>query len=306
MEQTRGLIFHIIHGSFVDGYGIRTTLFLKGCPLRCVWCCNPEGQAFYPELKVTAAKCNGCGKCVSVCPVGAIRLLEEKDKPAINVDRKLCANCGQCIEICFAGALEWFGKYYTVEEIFENVKKDQHFYRSSEGGVTIGGGEATWQPEFTLELIKKCKENYIHTAIDTCGYVTSPEGVKCLEEADLLLFDIKDMDPDRHIKNTGRSNEPILKNLKRLNDMGKPIIIRVPVVPGYNDFEENLKATAKFLAGLKSVERVDIIPVHEFGKVKYEQLGKEYRLKTKPLDAERQDEIKAMFEHCGLNTQIGG
>ncbi|MCR4443346.1 MAG: glycyl-radical enzyme activating protein [Peptococcaceae bacterium] len=306
MEQTTGLIFHIIHGSFVDGYGIRTTVFLKGCPLKCAWCCNPEGQAFHPELKVTAAKCDGCGRCVPVCPVGAIRLAEEQDKAKLYVDRTLCTNCGKCIEVCYTGALECFGKYYTVEEILENVKKDQQFYNSSGGGVTIGGGEATWQPAFTLELIKKCQENYIHTAIDTCGYTTSPEGIKCLEEADLLLFDIKDMNPERHLKNTGVSNEPIIKNLKRFNDAGKPIIIRVPVVPGYNDSEENLKATAEFLAGLKSVERVDLMPVHEFGKVKYEQLGKEYKLKVRPVPPERQEEIKALFEHYGLNTQIGG
>lgn len=306
MENSRGLIFHIIHGSFVDGHGIRTTVFLKGCPLKCVWCCNPEGQAFDSELKVTASKCDGCGRCVPVCPTGAIRLTTEQGDIKLHVDRELCTNCGKCIDVCYTGALDCFGKYYTVDELFDVVKKDEQFYRSSGGGVTIGGGEATWQPEFTLQFIRKCKENYIHTALDTCGYITSADGIKALEEADLLLFDLKGMDPAEHLKHTGVSNAVILENLKRANAMGKPIIIRAPIIPGYTDSDQNLRATAEFLATLKSVIRVDLMPVHEYGKTKYEQLGKEYQLNVQPIPQERQDEIKALFERYGLNTQIGG
>ncbi len=208
--------------------------------------------------------------------------------------------------MCYTGTLDCFGKYYTVNELFNVVKKDEQFYRSSGGGVTIGGGEATWQPAFTLQFIRKCKENYIHTALDTCGYITSPEGIKALEEADLLLFDIKGMDPEEHLKHTGVSNEVILENLKRVNALRKPIIIRAPIIPGYTDSDQNLKATVELLAALKSVERVDLMPVHEFGKVKYEQLGKEYKLNVQPIPQERQDEIKALFERYGLNVQIGG
>ncbi|MCL6477571.1 MAG: glycyl-radical enzyme activating protein [Peptococcaceae bacterium] len=306
MNNTKGLIFQTIHGSFVDGHGIRTTVFLKGCPLRCVWCCNPEGQAFHPEIKLTSSKCNACGNCVPACPAGAIQLKPDQEGAKVRIDRKTCTNCGKCIEVCCTGALDCFGKYYSVDELFDVVKKDEQFYRSSGGGVTIGGGEATWQPAFTLQFIRKCKENYIHTALDTCGYTTSPEGIKCLEEADLLLFDLKDMDPERHLKNTGVSNGPILENLKRLNAMGKPIIIRMPIIPGYNDADENLQAAAEFLTTLKSVERIDLMLVHEYGKVKYEQLGKEYKLNIKPIPQERQDELKALFERCGLNVQIGG
>ena len=306
MENSRGLIFHVIHGSFVDGHGIRTTVFLKGCPLKCVWCCNPEGQAFDSELKLSASKCDGCGRCVPVCPTGAIQLTTEQGDIKLHVDRELCTNCGKCIEVCYTGALDCFGKYYTVDELFDVVKKDEQFYRSSGGGVTIGGGEATWQPEFTLQFIRKCKENYIHTALDTCGYITSADGIKALEEADLLLFDIKGMDPAEHLKHTGVSNEVILENLKRASAMGKPIIIRAPIIPGYTDSDQNLRATAEFLATLKSVIRVDLMPVHEYGKTKYEQLGKEYQLNVQPIPQERQDEIKALFERYGLITQIGG
>lgn len=306
MDAIRGLVFQIIHGSFVDGHGIRSTVFLKGCPLQCVWCCNPEGQAFHPELKLTASKCNGCGRCVPICPTGAIQLDQEQGDSTPRIDRELCTSCGRCIEVCNTGALDCFGKYYTVDELFAVVKKDEQFYRSSGGGVTIGGGEATWQPTFTLQFIRKCKENYIHTALDTCGYITSPEGLKALEEADLLLFDIKGLDSSEHLKHTGVSNEVILENLKMVNAMGKQIIIRAPIIPGYTDSDQNLKATAEFLATLKSVERVDLMPVHEYGKVKYAQIGKEYKLNVQPIPLKRQDEIKALFEWCGLNAQIGG
>jgi pyruvate formate lyase activating enzyme len=306
MDNRKGLVFLVVNGSFVDGHGIRTTVFLKGCPLQCIWCCNPEGQAFQPELKLTAAKCDGCGKCVTICPTRAIQLYFDKGDTKLQVDRELCTNCGKCIAACYTGALDCFGKYYTVDELFNVVKKDEQFYRSSGGGVTIGGGEATWQPEFTLQFIRKCKENYIHTALDTCGYVTSPEGIKALEEADLLLFDLKGMDSELHLKSTGVSNQIILENLIRVDAIGKSIIIRLPVIPGYTDSDQNLKHTAEFLSKLKSVERVDVMPVHEYGKVKYEQIGKEYKLNVQPIPQHRQEEIIDLFERYGLIAQIGG
>jgi len=146
MDNTKGLIFNIIHGSFVDGYGIRTTIFLKGCPFKCVWCCNPEGQSFDAELRAVAADCNGCGNCAKACPEKAVEVKEDGDKFSVNVDRKLCTNCGKCIDVCYTGALSFYGKDYTLDEMFEVIKKDEQFYRSSGGGVTIGGGEATWYP----------------------------------------------------------------------------------------------------------------------------------------------------------------
>lgn len=306
MDNTKGLIFNIVHGSFVDGYGIRTTIFLKGCPLKCIWCCNPEGQAFNAEIRVVSADCNGCGNCVSNCPEKAISINNNADKINVNIDRNLCNNCGKCIDVCYTGALSYYGQYYTVDEMFDIIKKDEQFYRSSEGGVTIGGGEATWQPDFTLNLIRKCKENYINTAVDTCGYVTSEKGLKALEEADLLLFDFKIFDEEEHLKHTGVSNKIIKENLTKLAAMGQHIIIRVPVIPGYSDSNENLNSIAEFLANLKSIERVDILPVHEYGKAKYAEIGMEYKLNVKPISIERQNEILNMFKGYGLNAQIGG
>jgi len=306
MKDKSGLLFHIIHGSFVDGHGIRTTVFLKGCPLRCIWCCNPEGQSGHPQIKLTPSLCDGCGRCVLICPTDAIQLEPKSGDDRIRIDRELCTNCEKCIEVCYTGALDRFGKYYTVDELFNIVKRDEQFYRASGGGVTIGGGEPTFQTSFTNALLRKCQENYIHVAVDTCGYTASSEGLGILEKADLLLFDLKGMDPEEHLKNTGVSNEPILSNLKRLDAMGKAIIIRVPLVPGYTDSTQNIRATAEFLAGLKSVERVDLLPYHEYGRVKYGQLGREYRLNVQPLTEERLNNIRDTFERYRLNVQLGG
>jgi pyruvate formate lyase activating enzyme len=306
MDNIKGLIFHIIHGSFVDGYGIRTTVFLKGCPLRCLWCCNPEGQQSYQEIKLTDSLCNGCGKCLQVCPENAIQIRQDSETAKVEIDRALCTNCGKCIEVCYTGALDYFGKYYSVDELFDIVKKDEQYYRASGGGVTIGGGEPTFQPIFTHSFLNKCRENYIHTALDTCGYTLNSEGLKILEEADLLLFDIKGIEPVAHLKNTGVSNDIILANLKHLNAMGKPIIIRVPVIPGHTDSAQNIKATAELLSGLKSVERVDLLAYHEYGTIKYQQLGREYKLHIQPLTDERLNEIKDTFERHSLNVQLGG
>ena len=305
MEDKEGLIFHIIHGSFVDGHGIRTTVFLKGCPLKCIWCCNPEGQVLTPELKYTESLCNGCGNCVEVCAVDAINISETEDD-RISIDRKACTNCGKCIDTCFTGALDCFGKYYTVDELFNIVKKDVSFYKSSGGGVTIGGGEPTFQTKFTAAFLKKCKENYIHTAIDTCGYTVNDEGLAILENADLLLFDLKGIDAEAHIRNTGVSNEKILANLKHIDALGKSIIIRIPLVPGCTDSEVNVQDMADFLSELKSAERVDLMGYHEFGTVKYLQLGREYKLNATVLSDERLNDIKNTFEQRGLNVQIGG
>jgi pyruvate formate lyase activating enzyme len=303
----RGLVFHIIHGSFVDGYGTRTTVFLKGCPLRCIWCCNPEGQKMHAELKVTASHCNGCARCVTACPKDAITLDTPNTGPLLRVDRTFCDECLKCIDVCFTGALDKFGTYYTVDELFKELKKDEQFYRASGGGVTIGGGEATCQPTFTLNVIRKCRRNYIHTALDTCGYITTEDGLAALMEADLALYDLKVMDPQEHLRYMGLPNGIILENLKKRDAANKPTIIRIPLIPGYTDGDTNLRSMAEFLSGLNCIDRVDLLAVHEFGKVKYDQLGMQYKLSgVQPVSEDRLAAIKAFFEGYGLRTQLGG
>ena len=296
-ETARGLIFNKVQGSFVDGWGIRTTIFLKGCPLTCKWCCNPEGQSFAPVLKVTCDKCDGCGRCESLCPQKALTVRDG----IVVVDRRACDVCGQCADFCWTGALEPFGRYYTVDEMFQFLQRDAAFYTSS------GGGEATWHPGFVLPLMEKLHAAGIHVAIDTCGYVDTPEGLQVLKNADLLLFDIKGMDPARHLENTGVSNELIWRNLRMLGDMGKDIIIRMPIIPGYTDDDGEIRQAAEELSKIRSIRRVDILPVHQFGRVKYDQIGMEYTVDpTLTIPEERQQAIKALFEDYGFKTQIGG
>jgi pyruvate formate lyase activating enzyme len=307
MDKNHGLVSQIVHGSFVDGYGIRTTVFLKGCPLRCLWCCNPETQQGYPEISFTHSKCNGCRNCIQQCPVNAIKIDPSSETGAILINRDRCTNCGECINKCFTEALEFFGRYYSVDELFEVIIKDRQFYQSSGGGVTIGGGEPTFQPSFTLAFLKKCRDNYVHTAIDTCGYTYTDVGMDILKQADLLLYDLKNMDREQHHNITGGSNEIILSNLQMLDSLGKEIIVRIPFIPEHTDSQENIERTAEFLSGLKSIIRVDIIMFHKGGVIKYEKLGKPYRLDNlQPLSDQRGDEVKQIFRRHGITVQLGG
>jgi len=305
MAELTAPVFNIVHGSTVDGWGVRTTVFLKGCPLRCQWCCNPEGQFRGNELKYTAEDCNGCGNCVPECPVNAVSMTEDADSVA-TVDRRLCDNCLKCVDVCYAGAMVPFAKIYTVGELFREIERDQAYF-GADGGVSIGGGEATVYPEFTLEFIKKCQRAYIHTALDTCGYITSEAGMRCLEEADLALYDIKGLDPALHRAGTGADNEIIIKNLKHRDGVGKEIIIRLPLIPGYTDSPENLEREAELIAGLKTVKRVDLIPFHKYAEIKYRQLGRVLPDVFKEnYPDERALKARELFLRYGIATQVGG
>ena len=305
MSELTVPIFNIVHGSTVDGWGVRTTVFLKGCPLRCLWCCNPEGQKRVIELKYTAEDCNGCGNCFSVCPQGAITMTKGPEPKGV-VDRESCDNCLKCVDDCYVGALAPFAENYTVDKLFGEIERDQGYF-GVDGGVTIGGGEATLFPEFTLSLIQKCRKSYIHTALDTCGYIETDTGIKCLEEADLVLYDIKGLDPETHKKATGVDNGIILENLKRRNDTGKDIIIRLPLIPGYTDSFENIKQEVELLSGMESVKRIDLIPFHKYAEIKYRQLGWPVPyIFGEDFPQEREKEVMDFFVNAGLPVQVGG
>lgn len=295
-----GTVFNIVHGSFVDGWGIRTTVFLKGCPLRCKWCCNPESQRPEPELQFIVENCTACGKCVPSCPQNALRITDG----LLQVDRARCDGCGACVNSCWPGALEIWGKLRSAADIFEECARDAEFYKQSGGGVTLSGGEATLQPEFCLEMIARCHDAGLHVAVDTCGYVTTEQGLEVLRQADTLLFDIKGLNAELHRMNTGCSNEVILENLQRAEQWNKDVIIRYPVIPNHNRHEA--QAIAELLKKLSCVKRVDIIPYHNYGSVKYEQIGRQYLLDEPTPAQSEQDELLRMFQSMGLNAQIGG
>lgn len=298
--EPSALVFNIVHGSFVDGPGIRTTVFLKGCPLRCRWCCNPEGQRYQNELRVIPGQCTGCGQCLDVCPQGALSL----EKGTIAVDRSRCDCCGKCESACWFGALHLWGREYTVSQLMAELLPDRDFYRTSSGGVTIGGGEASTFPEFCLALIGQLHREGIHVAVDTCGYAVTDAQREVLRQADLLLFDIKGLDEENHRRNTGVSNAPILENLREMDRLGKDVIIRCPVIPGYN--LQEMEAVADLLAGLTCIRRVDLIGYHEYGSAKYPETGMAYTMDASPMAQDALEALRDAFARRGLTVQLGG
>ena len=300
-EQPSALVFNITRGSFVDGWGIRTTIFIKGCPLRCRWCCNPESQNIQPELAVIPEDCTSCGLCRDVCP--AVKLTEEGPV----VDRALCNNCGKCADICVTNALSVYGKPYTVDEAFDTLIRDKAYFDRSGGGVTIGGGESTMSGDFTYALLKKLQAAGVHVAIDSCGYMVHEKSLQILEEADLILFDLKGADREVHRRNTGADNAPIHAVLRHLGELNKDIIIRMPLIPGVNDDDETILKEAALIKEAGSVRRIDVIPYHDFGRVKYTRLGREYPADGTPaLTEEQKEHIVALLGETGVPVQIGG
>ena len=287
-----------------DGPGIRTLIYMKGCPLKCLWCSSPQTQKPSPEILHIELNCKKCGRCIEACSNNAITISDEE---AVKIDRKLCNSCGECVETCLNQALKLAGRDITVEELFQEINKDSPFYRRSKGGITVGGGEPTMQHEFVTTFLKRCKQIYTHTAMESCGYVKWEYLEKILKNLDLAYFDIKHMDPLVHKELTGVSNEIILENIKKASQL-LPVIIRIPLAPGYNDSDDNVLATAKFAASLgKNLQRLELLPYHKFGTHLYDQLDMDYKLKDlEPPSDEHMERLKELVESCGINAQIGG
>lgn len=298
-----GCIFNIMKYSIHDGPGIRTTVFMKGCPLKCWWCHNPESQQLKPQIARFPDRCISCGKCADVCTAGAIMIDDKKMK----VDMAKCISCGKCAEVCYAGAMEMAGKTMTAAEVVKEVDKDSIFYEGSGGGVTFSGGEPFMQPEFLKEMLKSCKKKGIHTTVDTCGFVKKDILMEFSEFIDLFLYDLKTMDDSKHKKYTGVSNQLILDNLRELTQLGKRIFIRIPIIPGINDDDENLEATGKFMSTLNGIEQINILPYHNIAMEKYKRLGKEYSMADiKAPPDEHMDEIAQKLRAYGFKVKIGG
>ena len=315
--KKKGKIYDIQGFSVHDGPGIRTTVFLKGCPLRCPWCHSPESQAFPSQMSYIAAKCIGtglCGECVRVCPAGAVVPGEEEDVPGgsgkirrAKWSRADCRGCTKCTEVCFPAALDLCGKDYTTDEVMAKLRKDFNFFQSSGGGVTISGGEPLCQPEFTIELLKKLKAEGIHTAVDTTGFVQTEIVARALPYTDLFLYDIKHMNSAEHKRIMGVPNEIIHENARYIAKNGGKLQVRIPVIPTYNDSMENLEAAAEFIAELgDAVTVVQLLPYHHFGASKYEriQMYDPMPADLKPPTDETMEVYRQMMEKHGLNAII--
>lgn len=294
-----GLVFDIQRFSIHDGPGIRTTVFMKGCPLRCRWCSNPESIKPYPEIMTFDVRCNKCNKCLDVCSPGAIEIGE-----TIKIDRSKCNLCMECVKVCYPAAIKVAGQYMSVEEVVEEVEKDRLFYQNSGGGVTVSGGEPLFQWEFVAALFKECQERHLHTTLDTTGCAKWPAIEQVLKYTDLVLYDIKHMDPLRHRDKTGRSNALILNNAKKVARETRTWL-RFPVIPGYNDSESNIRQLSEF--GLAcGVEKVCLIPYHRWGEGKYKRLGRKYLFGgIEPPTSDHIDEVRRTIESHGLTVTIG-
>lgn len=300
-----GSIFNIQRYSIHDGPGIRTTVFFKKCRLRCLWCQNPESQQEQPELFFNAEKCIGCGRCEKVCPEGAITLRDGRSW----TDRARCTGAGACVEVCPQGARSLMGRVASVDDIFQEVSEDAIFYQESGGGVTLSGGDPLAQPEFALAILKRCKEAGYHTTLDTCGFASWHAVETIMPYVDLVLYDFKHMDPDKHKQYTGFSNEPILRNAKGIHhELKVPMRARYAVIPGYNDGVENATALADFIANeLDRSIPVDLLPFHKYGGAKYQRLERVDELAdTSPPSEAALTALRDIFLSRGLTAKIGG
>lgn len=289
-EVSRGVVFNIQKYSIHDGPGIRTTVFLKGCPLRCLWCQNPESHRKEPEILLFKDRCTLCGRCVAVCPNGASSLSDTSSM----IDRSKCIGCGKCVEVCPNEARQLSGEYMTVDEVMEEVLKDVVFYKNSGGGVTLSGGDPIAQSGFALAILKRCKEAGLHTALETCGYARWSTMEKLLKYTDLVLFDIKHMDAARHREGTGKPNSIILRNARRIAKL-KPLRVRVPLIPGFNDSAEHIRQLAKFVREKLGLVDIDLLPYNKLGEVKHERLDRE-RPHLETQNEEYVQELQAIID----------
>ncbi|EJP6471794.1 choline TMA-lyase-activating enzyme [Clostridium botulinum] len=305
--ERKARIFNIQKYNMYDGDGIRTLVFFQGCPLRCKWCANPEGLEKKYRVMLKSNLCVNCGACVSACPVGIHTISNKTLKHEVNHEID-CIGCGKCKEACLKSAISIVGEEKTISELLKIVEEDRTFYEMSGGGVTLGGGEVLMQPEAATSLLMACKQEGINTAIETCGYTKLDTILKVAEFVDLFLFDIKNINSDRHRELTGVRNERILENLQELLKNKHNVKIRMPLLKGINDSQDEIEKTMEFLLPYKDYKNfkgIDLLPYHKMGVNKYNQLGIEYPIKDDPsLKNEDLDRIEGWIKKYDLPVKV--
>jgi pyruvate formate lyase activating enzyme len=296
----KAIVTNIQGYSIHDGPGIRTVVFLKGCPLRCAWCANPENLVSRVQVGFISRLCQGCGRCAAACRHGAII-----PGYAYRINQEKCTACGECVARCYYDALVRYGTERTSREVFEEVRRDKMFYDTSGGGVTVSGGEPMTRHEFVYELFSLCKEDGISTCVETCGFAPRAAFERILPVTDLFLFDLKAMDPALHEKFTGCGNAPILDNARYLADEGADILFRQPLVPGYTDAEENIRRTAEFILSLGGGYAIELMPFHRAGAPKYAALGLPYEAEhLTPLTEAQIARARELYLDCGVRCTV--
>jgi pyruvate formate lyase activating enzyme len=300
--EAEGIVFDIQRYSIHDGPGIRTIAFLKGCPLSCKWCSNPESQRLRPEVMYQRKNCISCGRCLTVCKAGAL----SPENPAF-VDRKRCVGCGACADICPTDALILKGKIMTVWEVMQILQKDATVYRRSNGGITLSGGEPLMQSAFSVELLRACRENGWHTAMETTGLASRAVLEKVVPLLDLVLLDVKSANPEKHKAHTGVDNRAIRENAACIARLAKEIVVRVPVVPGFNFSVQDAEDIGSFALAMGNIREIHLLAYHTYGENKYELLGRTYPMGDAPrLKAADLEPMRAVLERQGFACTVGG
>ena len=298
-----GLVFNIQRYSIHDGPGIRTTVFLKGCPLSCTWCHNPEGLSPEPEILLVPDRCTGCGACIEICPNPSIAGPDGRER----TDRPACERCGRCVEVCVAGARRLVGQEVTVDELICEVERDRPFYEETGGGVTFSGGEPLAQSEFLLECLRACRSRDLRTAVDTSGSAERELILEVAGLADLFLYDLKLLDEARHERLVGAPLEPLVENLRALDGAGATIVIRFPVIPGVTDDRANIDALGRLVASLEHTRVVHLLPFHRTASDKYARLERAWEHDgLAPAASAVLAEAATLLGGYGLTVRTGG